>query len=196
MDLLRWCEDIRSLEFLTLWSLSKQNLARSREELGQLLGIIIKTTAEISNTQRWRIRYMGDLGCLPTREANLLYSYSDATSHLGRPVLNLAIAYDGRDEITRAIQNLIADRQQQGAINELAYEVNMAEISKYLDTAGQPDPDLVIRTSGERRLSGFMPWQIAHSEFHFTSAYWPDFSQEDLYTALHSFESHERRYGR
>ncbi|GAA3594889.1 isoprenyl transferase [Streptomyces osmaniensis] len=196
MDLLHWCEDIESLEVLTLWPLSKQNLARSREELSQLLGVIVKTVAKISRTQHWRIHYMGDLECLPSDVTDLLLSHSGATSHLGKPVLNLAIAYSGRDEITRAVQRLLARRRAQGATTELASRISAAGISRYLDTAGQPDPDLVIRTSGERRLSDFMPWQTAHSELYFTSAYWPDFSREDLCTALRSFENRERRYGR
>ncbi|MET8508910.1 polyprenyl diphosphate synthase [Streptomyces sp. NPDC004787] len=196
MDLLSWCESIPGLEVLTLWPLSTQNLGRSSEELDHLLDVITSTTAAISGASRWRIRYIGDLDRLPADRAGCLRAYADATQHLNRPMLNLAIAYSGRDEITRALHGLIRIHQRQGTIDELPQRVGIDEIGRYLDTAGQPDPDLVIRTSGEHRLSGFMPWQTAYSEFHFAAVCWPDFSEKDLRAALEVFESRERRYGR
>lgn len=196
-DLLRWC-DAAGVEVVTLWLLSTDNLGRPAGELDPLLKIIVDLACDLSEPgSPWQLQIVGALDLLPARAALPLKAAADrSTSHRGGVRVNMAIGYGGRREIADAVRSLLHEHAAAGtSIEELAEILETDHIAKHLYTAGQPDPDLVIRTSGEQRLSGFMLWQSAHSEFYFCDANWPDFRRVDFLRALRSFANRERRYG-
>ncbi len=195
-DLIGWCERA-GVEVVTLWALSTDNLGRSRDELGPLLGIIIERLRRMAAAQRWRIKIIGDLTLLAMRDALALRAIEAATTRIrGGPIVNIAIAYGGKQDLLAAIRGVIGEwASAAGGVlpDPAALEQRLA---KHLATAGQPDPDLVIRTSGERRTSGFMLWQTAQSELYFTPTDWPDFDEASLRSALDSYAARARRFGR
>ncbi|MDX6224687.1 MAG: short-chain Z-isoprenyl diphosphate synthase [Frankiales bacterium] len=195
-DLLAWCEDA-NVEVVTLWLLSTDNLARPPAELAPLLGIIERTVHGLAATGRWRVNPVGSLDLLPDGTSRVLKEAADATSGLdARLTVNVAVGYGGRREIADAVRSLLQSHAQAGtSIEELAEIIDVEHIAEHLYTKGQPDPDLVIRTSGEQRLSGFLLWQSAHSEFYFCDALWPDFRKTDFLRALRDFAERQRRFG-
>ena len=194
--LLTWCEEV-GVEVVTLWLLSTDNLSRDPEELQTLLSIIEKVVAELAETRRWRINPVGALELLPAATVERLQAAAAVTSSVDGLIVNIAVGYGGRREIADAVRALLRDHADQGtSIEELADSFDMDHIAGHLYTKGQPDPDLVIRTSGEQRLGGFLLWQSAHSEFYFCEAYWPDFRRVDFLRALRSYAARERRLGR
>jgi short-chain Z-isoprenyl diphosphate synthase len=194
-NLLTWCEEV-GVEVVTLWLLSTDNLSRDPEELETLLGIIEDVVAELAGTGRWRINPVGALELLPEPTVQRLRDAADATAGVDGLLVNIAVGYGGRREIADAVRALLRDHADQGtSIEELAEILDVEHISEYLYTKGQPDPDLVIRTSGEQRISGFLMWQSAHTEFYFCEAYWPDFRRVDFLRALRAYGDRHRRYG-
>jgi short-chain Z-isoprenyl diphosphate synthase len=184
------------VEVVTLWLLSTDNLSRPAAELEPLLRIIEDTVTDLASHGTWRLHPVGALDLLPARTAEQLKAAEDATSKRTGLLVNIAVGYGGRREVVDAVRALIADAASKGlTLDELATEVDVDHIAEHLYTAGQPDPDLVIRTSGEQRLSGFLLWQSAHSEFYFCEAYWPDFRKVDFLRALRSYTTRERRFG-
>ncbi|MGW2542340.1 polyprenyl diphosphate synthase [Kitasatospora sp. NPDC001574] len=196
LDFLTWCQEITGLTTVTLWPLSTENLGRPATELDAILRIITDTTQAIAATRLWRIHYLGTPHRLPSGAARILDEAAEQTRQLDRPVLNLAVAYGGRDEIVRGVQNLIISHQEAGTLDDLVRHFGPDDISRHLDTAGQPDPDLVIRTAGEQRLSGFMPWQAAYAEHYFCPTPWPAISRADLDAATDWYRRRVRTYGR
>ena len=195
IDLLDWCEEAE-VKVLTLWLLSNQNLSRSAQELKPLLEIIGITVSNLAKQRRWEIRPVGSLDLLPAELRNDLEQAAKETVGIPGMVVNVAIGYGGRNEIVDAVKELILDQSKSGKDPAaIAASVNVDEISKHLYTAGLPDPDLVIRTSGEQRLGGFLLWQSAHSEFYFCEAYWPDFRKVDFLRALRAYAQRHRRFG-
>ena len=139
---------------------------------------------------------MGALDLLPDHTARVLKHAAEATSHNPGLLVNVAVGYGGRREIADAVRSLLVDHASKGTtIEQLADAVDVEHIAEHLYTAGQPDPDLVIRTSGEQRLGGFLLWQSTHSEFYFCDAYWPAFRKVDFLRALRSYSERNRRYG-
>ena len=194
-NLLTWCEEV-GVEVVTLWLLSTDNLSREADELETLLGIIETVVAELAETRRWRINPVGALELLPEATVERLSAAAAATTHVDGLLVNIAVGYGGRREIADAVRALLRDHADQGtSIEELADILDVEHISEYLYTKGQPDPDLVIRTSGEQRISGFLMWQSAHTEFYFCEAYWPDFRRVDFLRALRAYGERHRRYG-
>jgi short-chain Z-isoprenyl diphosphate synthase len=195
-EVLEWCREA-GVEVVTLWLLSTDNLSRPREELEPLLGIIEDTVTALADPGLpWRVNPVGSLDLLPDRTVRVLKHAAEATAERPGPIVNAAIGYGGRREIADAVRSLLQEHAAQGrSIEELAQILDVEHISEHLYTRGQPDPDLVIRTSGEQRLSGFLMWQSAHSEFYFCEAYWPDFRKVDFLRALRSYAQRERRYG-
>jgi len=195
-DLLRWCDDA-GVEVVTLWLLSTDNLARPAPELTPLLHIIEGVVTELAEPdKRWQIKIMGSLDLLPASTVSLLKEASERT--IGRPgaEVNVAVGYGGRREIADAVRSLLHEHARDGrSIEEVAALLDVDHIAEHLYTRGQPDPDLVIRTSGEQRLSGFLLWQSAHSEFYFCDAYWPDFRRVDFLRALRDYAARHRRHG-
>jgi short-chain Z-isoprenyl diphosphate synthase len=144
----------------------------------------------------WRVRAVGALDLLPAPTAAALKAAEERTADRPGLDVNIAVGYGGRREIADAVRELVNERAAQGvSIAELADTIDVDDIAGHLYTKGQPDPDLVIRTSGEQRLSGFLLWQSAHSEFYFCDALWPDFRKIDFLRALRDFGIRQRRYG-
>lgn len=195
-EFLTWADEV-GVEIVTLWMLSTDNLSRSSREIDELLGIICAAVASLAQQGRWRLRLVGDLGLLPTRVADDLRMSAEATGNVDGMTVNIAVGYGGRHEITEAVRALMRSAISEGrTLEDLANTLTDADIGAHLYTKDQPDPDLVIRTSGEQRLSGFMLWQSVHSEFYFCEAYWPDFRKVDFLRALRSYAQRERRMGR
>jgi short-chain Z-isoprenyl diphosphate synthase len=190
-----WCDEA-GVEVVTLWMLSTDNLDRPEAELAPLIRIIEQTVTDLAITNKWRVNPVGALDLLPPLTAQLLKSAAEATSTLDGLIVNVAVGYGGRREITDAVRSLLSEHATRGtSIEELAELIDIDHIAEHLYTRGQPDPDLVIRTSGEQRLSGFLLWQSAHSEFYFCEAYWPDFRRIDFLRALRDFGARSRRFG-
>ena len=190
-----WCSDL-GIGVVTLWVLSTENLTRSgAEEVAPLLRVIEHLVTDLAGTHR--VQVVGDLALLPDDMADRLRQAQAAASGHGGIHVNVAIAYGGRHELRDAVRSLLASEATKGtSLDELAETLEIDHISDHLYTAGQPDPDLIIRTSGEQRMSGFLIWQSAHSEFYFCEALWPDFRKVDFIRALRSYAQRERRYGR
>jgi short-chain Z-isoprenyl diphosphate synthase len=193
-ELLTWCRQA-GVEVVTLWLLSTDNLARPANQVEALLRIIESTVRELV-AQGWRVKPVGALDLLPIETARVLKDAAEATAHNQGLQVNVAVGYGGRREIADAVRSLLHDHATKGTtIEELAEILDVEHIADHLYTAGQPDPDLVIRTSGEQRLGGFLLWQSAHSEFYFCDAYWPDFRRVDFLRALRSYAARHRRFG-
>ncbi|GAC1409369.1 MAG: isoprenyl transferase [Actinomycetota bacterium] len=195
-ELLTWCEEL-SIGVVTIWLLSTENLRRDPDEVGALLEIIEQTVRSLAAEENWRIRSLGTVELLPDSTREVLRRVEDSTAgHTGR-LLNVAVGYGGRQEIADAFARMLESYSAQGIpIAEAAKRVSPDEISRYLYTAGLPDPDLVIRTSGEVRMSGFLLWQSAHSEYYFCDPYWPDFRRIDFLRAVRAYQQRHRRFGR
>ncbi len=194
-EFLGWCDEI-GVEVVTLWLLSTDNLARPAEELDPLLAIIEDTVGGLARVGRWRIRHVGSREALPPRTRDALASAERSTAMVTGMTVNVAVGYGGRQELVDAVRSLLQEHAAAGtSLADLAEELDVEHIAAHLYTRGQPDPDLVIRTSGEQRLSGFLLWQSAHSEFWFCEAYWPDFRRVDFLRALRDFAARGRRYG-
>lgn len=195
-EFLGWSEDL-GIEVVTLWMLSTDNLSRSAEELTALLDIIDDAVSELAATGRWRLRVMGRLDLLPERIARALRDAAEQTAAVEGLQVNVAIGYGGRHEIADAVRSYIREQAARGAdLTYLAEHLDVEHIEEHLYTKGQPDPELLIRTSGEQRLGGFLLWQSAHSEFYFCEAYWPDFRRVDYLRALRAYSQRERRLGK
>lgn len=193
--LLGWCDEI-GVEVVTLWLLSTDNLNRPAHELEPLLGIIADAVDSLADQQRWRLHPVGALDLLPASTAERLKAAAEATRDVDGTLVNVAVAYGGRREIADAVRSLLCEAAAEGrSLEELAADVDVDLIAEHLYTKGQPDPDLVIRTSGEQRLGGFLLWQSARSEFYFCDAYWPDFRKVDFLRAVRAYAQRERRFG-
>ena len=195
-EMLRWCQDA-GIEMATVYLLSTENLQRDPSELAALIEIITDVVEEIcAPVNRWSVRTVGDLELIGEEPARRLRDAVKSTSSNGGFHVNVAVAYGGRQEIVDAVRALLSKEVANGAsAEELVEAVTADAISKNLYTSGQPDPDLVIRTSGEQRLSGFLLWQSAYSEMWFTEAHWPAFRRVDFLRALRDYSLRHRRYG-
>ena len=194
-ELLAWCEEV-GVEVVTLWLLSTDNLQRPASELTPLLAIIEGLVDEIAATGQWRVNPVGALDLLPSDTARALKDAADRTADVDGLHVNVAVGYGGRREIADAVRSLLQEHASKGTtIEDLAQLLDVEHIAEHLYTKGQPDPDLVIRTSGEQRLGGFLLWQSAKSEFYFCEAYWPDFRRVDFLRAMRSYAARERRFG-
>jgi short-chain Z-isoprenyl diphosphate synthase len=197
---LDWCVDL-GIPYVTLWLLSTDNLARGDDELDGLLRIIGDTVERIGSGRGARdgvrITTVGALDLLPDEVRLRLKRAEEATAHHDRMRVQVAVGYGGRQEITDALRSLLRDRAAQGhSIEDVVASLSPEDIGDHLYTTGLPDPDLIIRTSGELRLSGFLMWQSAHAEYHFCDAYWPEFRRIDFLRALRDYQRRIRRYGR
>jgi short-chain Z-isoprenyl diphosphate synthase len=194
--LLGWCEEV-GVEVVTLWLLSSDNLtSRPPEQLGHLLGIIEGAVESLAEARRWRVHPVGALDLLPPETATRLKAAEEATRDIDGVLVNVAIGYGGRREIADAVRSLLHEQAGRGtSLEELAEVIDVEHIAAHLYTKGQPDPDLVIRTSGEQRLGGFLLWQSAQSEFYFCEALWPDFRRVDFLRAIRAYAERERRFG-
>ncbi|HEY4898476.1 MAG TPA: isoprenyl transferase [Candidatus Nanopelagicaceae bacterium] len=196
IELLNWCEEA-DVTIITLWLLSTDNLNRDPEELDSLLRIIASAIDRLDTLGKWEIKPLGALELLPEWLQEKLNDVELRSKGRTKTVVNVAIGYGGRHEIVDAVRHFIKDEAVLGkSPEEIASDLSIDEVSKHLYTAGMPDPELVIRTSGEQRLSGFLLWQSAHSEFYFCEAYWPDFRRVDFLRALRAYAQRHRRFGK
>jgi short-chain Z-isoprenyl diphosphate synthase len=196
LEFLEWCDDL-GVTVVTLYLLSSDNLTnRHSDELKALFEIIAELANDISHYRDWRVQHVGSSVGLPESLVAALTAAAERTaSHTGLHV-NLAVGYGGRKEITDAMRSIVADHYAQGgSIETLAELLTPDLIGEHLYTGGQPDPDLVIRTSGEQRLSDFMLWQSAHSEFYFVEALGPDLREVDFLRAVRDYSRRQRRFG-
>jgi len=194
---LGWC-DQAGIGHVTLYLLATENLRRPASELDPLVQIIEDLVTELAEDGNpWRLRMVGALDLLPAQHAAALKAAEERTvGRVGGAQVNIAVGYGGRREIADAVRSLLYEHARTGAtLEELAEVLDVEHIAEHLYTRGQPDPDLIIRTSGEQRLSGFLLWQAAHSEFYFCELNWPDFRHIDFLRALRSYAGRQRRYG-
>ena len=196
VDLLRWCDDA-GVRVVTLFMLSTDNLRRPESELDPLLRIIEDVAVDLSRPgRRWQVRAMGAPEVLPPETVAVLKQAEEDTRDRPGATVNLAVGYGGRREIADAVRSLLAEHVALGtSLETLVDSIEVEHIAEHLSTRGQPDPDLVIRTSGEQRMSGFLLWQTANTEFHFTDVYWPDFRRVDFLRALRDYSARHRRFG-
>ena len=195
-EFLGWCDEV-GIQVVTLWLLSTDNLKRSAEEIGQLAEIIAGAVETLAASGYWRLRMVGNLDMLPESLSRRLRAAEAATAKAGGVEVNIAVGYGGRQEIADAVRSLLSEEAACGrSLEDVAQSISVDGIARHLYTKGQPDPDLVIRTSGEQRMSGFMLWQTVHTELYFCEAYWPDFRRTDFLRALRDYTQRERRLGR
>ena len=184
------------VKYLTLYAFSTENWNRPLTEVSGLMSLLATTiTKEVStmNKNSIKLNAIGDLKSLPEANYKQLMQAIADTSHNTRMTLTLALSYSGRWDLMQAMRRMAEDVAQ-GKLQLDA--VNDTLISSYLSTAGMPDPELLIRTSGEERISNFLLWQLAYSELYFTPKYWPDFRKADLYEAILNYQHRERRFGK
>jgi short-chain Z-isoprenyl diphosphate synthase len=196
-NLLRWCEQL-NIEVVTIWLLSTDNLHnRPSDELPVLLDIIGDVVEELAEPQNpWQLRITGNLDGFPADLALRLKAAEASTADRTGLEVNCAVGYGGRQEIADAVRGLLLKEAEAGTtILDLADRVTVDAISDNLYTYGQPNVDLIIRTSGEQRLSGFLLWQSANSELWFTEAFWPDFRRTDFLRAIRDYSIRHRRFG-
>ncbi|WP_243727046.1 isoprenyl transferase [Actinocrispum wychmicini] len=195
-DLLQWCAE-SGVEVVTLWLLSTDNVNRPESELVPLLEIIGDVVDELAEPGLpWQLKILGALDVLPQETSDRLSAAAARTKGRTGLQVNAAVGYGGRREIADAVRKLLLQHAEVGTtIEELAEVLSVDHIAEHLYTSGQPDPDLVIRTSGEQRMSGFLLWQSAYSEIWFCEAYWPDFRRTDFLRALRDFAIRHRRFG-
>jgi short-chain Z-isoprenyl diphosphate synthase len=200
-ELMDWCAGLCIGE-LTVWALSIENLARRSEEVAALTQVLSEELERLahrasSGRASVRIRVFGRLDALPNVLAETARRVQRETASNRGMSLNIALGYSGRDELVAATQGLVRSLASEGVPpNEMAERIDAEAIRRHLFTADHTDPDLIIRTSGEMRLSGFLPWQSSHSEFYFTDVYWPAFRELDFLRAVRTYQQRQRRFGR
>jgi len=180
------------VKVMTVYAFSTENWGRPEDEVRGLLNIFEQVLArEVTELHKngVRLRHLGELEGISERMKQAVHSAIELTQHNDRITLNIAFNYGGRAEILHAIARMIQDRVPPEALDEKRFE-------SYLYTAGIPDPDLIIRTAGEMRLSNFLIWQAAYAEYYSTPTYWPDFDKQELYKALVAFSQRQRRFGK
>ena len=191
------CEEAwrMGIKYLTVYAFSTENWNRPKEEVNALMKLLrnyMKTCLKTAAKNDMKVRVIGDITRLDEDIQKRILELEEATKNNGGLNFQIAINYGSRDEITRAVRTLAEDVKEGKLMPE---EVNEACIERYLDTHDIPDPDLLIRTSGEQRLSNYLLWQLAYTEFYFTDVPWPDFSKQELEKAIEQYNRRDRRYG-
>jgi undecaprenyl diphosphate synthase len=184
------------IDYLTLYTFSTENWNRPKEEIDSLMTLMItaiKNESEDLMTNNVRLSIIGDIKRLPTEAYENLINVIEKTSRNTGLNLALALSYSSRWEITEAVKN-ISSAVKNGTLN--IEQINEKTISENLTTNGTPDPDLLIRTGGEQRISNYLLWQLAYTELYFTDTFWPEFREEDLYAAIVDYQQRERRFGK
>lgn len=190
------CEVAKELgvKYLTVYAFSTENWKRSKEEVDGLMKLFrnyLKKCIKISQKNNMRVKVIGDITAFDSDIQESIEKLEDFSKDFTDLHFQIALNYGSRDEITRAVNRMLEDQKA----GKLETPVSEDTISGYLDTVGIPDPDLMIRTSGELRLSNYLLWQLAYSEFYFTDVPWPDFKKEELVKAIEKYNERDRRYG-
>jgi short-chain Z-isoprenyl diphosphate synthase len=198
-DVLKWCVEF-GIKIITIWVLSTDNAQRDEDEVSALLKVIEEKINDLSKNpvikkNGIQIRALGNLDSLPDEVKEAIRKSEMSTKDHKKHILNIAVGYGGREEIVDAVKKVIREKKA-CSLDELADNICADDITRHLYTYGIPDPDLIIRTSGEIRLSGFLLWQSAYSEFYFCDALWPLFRKIDFLRAIRSFQQRNRRFGR
>lgn len=200
-EVLGWCDE-SGIRVVTVWCFSLDNFERSTEEVEALLRLFEDKARQIAeddqvHRREIRVRFIGRLELLPDSLRAEIRRAEEATAGYDALQLNIAMAYGGREEISDAFRRYLEDCRAQGVgLDRMIEEMEEETIDSYLYTSGQPEPDLILRTSGEIRLSGFLLWQSAYSEFYFSDTHWPAFREIDFLRALRSYDARQRRFGR
>jgi len=188
------CREL-GISYLTLFAFSSENWGRPSDEINALMSLLedyLDQEASTMQKQEIKLTTIGDIDRLYSPVQKKLLDVKKLTEHNDKMVLNLALSYGGRDEMIAAVKKMISDH----ADGKLKMDdINQDLVSRYLYTGGMPDPDLLIRTSGEYRISNFLLWQLAYAELYFTDVLWPDFKKDDLFRAIAVYQSRERRFG-
>ena len=190
------CEVAKELgvKYLTEYAFSTENWKRSKEEVDGLMKLFrnyLKKCIKISQKNNMRVKVIGDVSAFDPDIQESIVKLENFSKDFTELHFQIALNYGSRDEITRAVNRMLEDQKA----GKLATPVEEETISNYLDTAGVPDPDLMIRTSGELRLSNYLLWQLAYTEFYFTDVPWPDFKRDELVKAIEKYNERDRRYG-
>ena len=186
----------KNIEYITLYTFSTENWHRETKWIDDFMGLLrwyFKSHLDDLHKNQVRVRFIGNLEPFPKDIQKLIHDVVEKTANFNRITVNLALGYSGRDDLCRAMRS-IGEKIKAGALQP--HEVDEVCITKHLDTSYMPDPDLLIRTSGEMRISNFLLWNIAYTECVFTDKFWPDFTTDDFEQALQSFQNRQRRYGR
>jgi undecaprenyl diphosphate synthase len=194
-DVTEGCGEL-GIKYLTLYAFSTENWGRPKEEVDGLMELLVNTLKKEINSlheNQVRLKTIGDIGHLPMACQDNLKEAIEATKQNNGLTLILALSYSGRWEIIEAVKSLV-EEVKTGSLDK--EDITEATFSKYLKTAGIPDPELLIRTSGEMRISNFLLWQIAYTELYMTNTLWPDFRREDLYEAICAYQTRDRRFGK
>ncbi len=196
-EFLGWCDEL-GIRVVSLYLLSSDNLLkRDSKEIADLIEIIAELADSISREPDWRVQHVGRADILPVELAAVLAEAEARSKDRTGLHVNLAVGYGGRNEIVDAVRSIIGQHNASGGtLEDLAAQLTPEMIGEHLYTTGQPDPDLVIRTSGEQRLSDFLLWQSAHSEFYFVEALGPDLREVDFLRAIRDYAGRDRRFGR
>ncbi len=196
-ELIEWCFEIK-IKNLTLYAFSTENFERGKNEVSAIMSLCKNELdkalkdSKIHNNQI-KINVIGNLESLPIKIKKSAIYIMEKTKNYNNYLLNIALAYGGREEITNAIKNIVKDVQN----NKLRInEITKSKVSSYLYTNGIPDPDLILRTSGEERISNFLLWQLAYSELYFSDVYWPAFKKRDFLKAIITYQQRKRRFGK
>ena len=190
------------VKYLTLYTFSTENWNRPADEISALMGLVLTSLEdEIFMKNNVRFRVIGDIDRLPEAVRQKLQEVMDHTAANDTMTMVVALSYSSRWEITRAVRQMVREAVHACAEGEadaeaLACRVTEESVAQHLDTAFMPDPDLLIRTGGELRVSNYLLWQIAYSELYFCDTYWPDFSEDDLHQAIFSYQNRQRRFGK
>jgi short-chain Z-isoprenyl diphosphate synthase len=200
-EVLSWCDELK-IRNITVWVFSTENFSRSQEEVKELLQVIEGKIQQLiqdplTHKRRMKIKAIGKMELLPESTQNVIREAEEATRDYDNLSLTIALGYGGRQEIADALKDLVRKKLTNGAsLEDIIRNVTPDEIGRHLYTLDLPDPDLIIRTSGEIRMSGFLLWQSAYSEFYFCDVYWPAFRKIDFLRAIRSYQQRERRFGR
>jgi len=200
-EVVKWLCDM-GVPYITIWIFSLDNFSRDSEEVQGLLKLIEDKTRDILrnpyiHSRKVRLNYIGRKAELPEELQNAIVEAESKTADYDQHQLNIAIAYGGREEITDAMRNYLRDAREEGkSIDDILDTLQPDDLTGHFYTSGVPDPDLIIRTSGEVRLSGFLLWQSAYAEYYFCDTFWPSYRRIDLLRALRSYDRRQRRFGR
>jgi short-chain Z-isoprenyl diphosphate synthase len=198
-DVLTWCVEF-GIKIITIWVLSTDNTQRDEDEVAALVKVIEEKINDLSKNpiikkNGIQIKALGNLDILPDELKEAIRKSEMSTKDHTNHILNIAVGYGGREEIVDAVKRVIREKKA-CSLEELADNICADDITNHLYTYGIPDPDLIIRTSGEIRMSGFLLWQSAYSEFYFCDAFWPVFRKIDFLRAIRSYQQRNRRFGR
>ncbi|GBF05812.1 undecaprenyl pyrophosphate synthase [Deinococcus aerius] len=200
-EVLQWCLEL-GIPAVTIWVLSTDNIARDPDEVRHLMGLFDREARNLArdpriHANRVRVRAIGQHHGFPGNVLEALGELEAKTAGYDGMLLNIAVGYGGREEIVDAVKQHLAEQAAAGrTLEDVTEALKPEHVSAHLYTAGMPDPDFIIRTSGEIRLSGFMLWQSVYSEFYFCDVYWPGFRRVDFLRALRDFQGRERRFGK